>query len=285
MASTSPSPSEPRRSPTSPSRRPSRTSTHGSGPGPTRWSGWAWTSRRRARSSPAPARCRGMAGRLRAGPARPPGRDQRERRRRSRSPTGSCALTSTPRPAPSRWTAFPATAGWWTAATSATPTTTPRPGRTRSSTRPLGVTVRVDERGPVRARVRITSTYDWPDHVDGSSQARVGGHQVDVAHRRGGAGGRRHGAGGDHLRQPERRPSPTRPPARSPNRRDHSEAESAFTVVTRGLTAEGRPDEFGLPTAPANRFVSAGRLTVVHEGVCEYELIDIEEATWRTPWR
>jgi hypothetical protein len=47
-------------------------------------------------------------------------------------------------------------------------------------------------------------------------------------------------------------------------------------VVTRGLTAEGRPDEFGLPTAPSNRFVSAGRLTVVHEGVCEYELIDIE---------
>ncbi len=45
---------------------------------------------------------------------------------------------------------------------------------------PLAVTVRVDERGPVRARVRITSTYDWPDHVDGSSQARVGGHQVDV---------------------------------------------------------------------------------------------------------
>ena len=46
--------------------------------------------------------------------------------------------------------------------------------------------------------------------------------------------------------------------------------------MTRGLTAEGRPDEFGLPTAPANRFVRAGRLTVVHEGVCEYELIDVE---------
>ena len=39
---------------------------------------------------------------------------------------------------------------------------------------PLAVTVRVDERGPVRARVRITRTYDWPDHVDGTSQARVG---------------------------------------------------------------------------------------------------------------
>jgi alpha-mannosidase len=50
-------------------------------------------------------------------------------------------------------------------------------------------------------------------------------------------------------------------------------------VVERGLTAEGRTDEFGLPTAPARRFVSAGGLTVVHEGVCEYELIDIAQTT------
>jgi hypothetical protein len=54
-----------------------------------------------------------------------------------------------------------------------------------------------------------------------------------------------------------------------------SEAECAFAVVERGLTAEGRPQEFGLPTAPARRFVSAGNLTVVHDGVCEYELVDI----------
>ena len=54
-----------------------------------------------------------------------------------------------------------------------------------------------------------------------------------------------------------------------------SQAESAFAVVERGLTAEGRADEFGLPTAPSDRFVSAGGLTVVHDGVCEYELIDI----------
>jgi hypothetical protein len=140
---------------------------------------------------------------------------------------------------------------------------------------PLSVAVRVDERGPVRARVRITSTYDWPSFVDGNSQKRVGSHHVDV-----------HtdlelladdatvrvvtsfvNPSGDHrLRVHLPLPEPAQ----------HSEAESAFAVVTRGLTAEGRPDEFGLPTAPANRFVSAGRLRVVHEGVCEYELIDIE---------
>jgi mannosylglycerate hydrolase len=141
---------------------------------------------------------------------------------------------------------------------------------------PLAVLVRLDERGPVRARVRITSTYDWPDHVDGSSQARVGGHHVDVGTE---LEVRADDAtvrvvttfvnpSGDHrLRVHLPLPRPAH----------YSEAESAFTVVRRGLTAEGRPDEFGLPTAPANRFVTAGRLTVVHEGVCEYELIDIED--------
>ena len=45
---------------------------------------------------------------------------------------------------------------------------------------PESVTVRVDERGPVRARVHSTATYAWPDHIDGSSQARVGEHRVEV---------------------------------------------------------------------------------------------------------
>ena len=140
---------------------------------------------------------------------------------------------------------------------------------------PESVTVHVDEHGPVRARARITATYVWPDHVDGSSQARVGEHHVavdtDVEVRADDAVVRVTTSfvnpSGDHrLRVHLPLPEPAH----------HSHAESAFTVVTRGLTAEGRPDEFGLPTAPANRFVTAGRLTVAHEGVCEYELIDIE---------
>jgi hypothetical protein len=141
--------------------------------------------------------------------------------------------------------------------------------------RPVAVALSVIERGPVRARARITATYEWPDHVDASSQARVGGQRVEVDtdldlraddpvvrvttsfvnpsrdHRL-----------RVHLPLPEAAP--------------HSLAESAFAVVTRGLTAEGRADEFGLPTAPATRFVTAGRLTAAHEGVCEYELIDVE---------
>ena len=121
---------------------------------------------------------------------------------------------------------------------------------------PESVTVRVDERGPVRARVRITATYAWPDHVDGSSQARVGRASGRGRHRRRAAGGRRRWCGsrttfvnpsGDHrLRVHLPLPEPAR----------ESQAESAFAVVTRGLTAEGRPDELGLPTAPSQRFVT-----------------------------
>ncbi len=150
---------------------------------------------------------------------------------------------------------------------------------------PVSVEVRVDERGPVRARARITATYVWPDHVDGSSQARVGEHRVDIGTdvelRADDSVVRLTTSfvnpSGDHrLRVHLPLPEPA----------TRSRAESAFTVVERGLTAEGRPDEFGLPTAPAQRFVTAGRLTVAHEGVCEYELIDVQgdgdEAAART---
>jgi hypothetical protein len=142
---------------------------------------------------------------------------------------------------------------------------------------PVSVSVRVMERGPVRAIAGITATYVWPDHVDGSSQARVGDHRVEVETLL-------------EIRADEpvvRVTTSFVNPSRDHRLRVHlplpepaqtSRAESAFTVVERGLTAEGRSDEFGLPTAPAHRFVSAGGLTVVHDGVCEYELVDIAPA-------
>jgi hypothetical protein len=63
-------------------------------------------------------------------------------------------------------------------------------------------------------------------------------------------------------------------PLRTPS--STSRAECAFTVVERGLVAEGRAEEFGTPTFPSRRFVTSGGLTVVHEGLLEYELVDIE---------
>jgi mannosylglycerate hydrolase len=139
---------------------------------------------------------------------------------------------------------------------------------------PVEVAVRIMERGPVRASIAVTATYVWPDHVDGSSQRRVGEHRVDIETQL-------------EMRADESVVRVTTSfvnPSRDHRLRIHlplpaaaesSRAESAFAVVERGLTAEGRPDEYGLPTAPARRFVSAGGLSVVHDGVCEYELIDI----------
>ncbi len=146
---------------------------------------------------------------------------------------------------------------------------------------PSSVTVLLDEQGPVRARARISADYVWPDHVDGGSQARVGEHTVTVTT-------------DVEVRADERvvrvttsfvNPSGDhrlRVLLPLPEATDHSEAESAYTVVTRGLTAEGRADEFGLPTAPAHRFVSAGRLSVAHHGVTEYELIDVADGAAHT---
>ncbi len=139
---------------------------------------------------------------------------------------------------------------------------------------PSAVAVRLAEQGPVRAQVVITARYLWPDHVDASSQTRVG-EQLAVVET-----SLELRADEPAVRVTTSFVNPSRDhrlrvhlPLPEPARTSH--AECAFAVVERGLTAEGRPEEFGLPTAPARRFVSAGNLTVIHDGVCEYELIDI----------
>src|SRR5207248_304467 len=56
-----------------------------------------------------------------------------------------------------------------------------------------------------------------------------------------------------------------------------SDAECAFAVVRRGLTAEGGPHEHGLPTFPSRRFVDASDgasgLALLHDGLLEYEVV------------
>ena len=143
---------------------------------------------------------------------------------------------------------------------------------------PVSVEVAVVERGPVRATAVIRSTYQWPDHVEGASQRRVGVHDVDVT-----TTVRLHADDRTvHVRTEFVNPArdhrlrvhlPTGEPAAV------SVAECAFGTVRRGLEAEGRPDEFGLPTFPSRRFVQAGRLTVVHVGLHEYELTGIQDGT------
>jgi hypothetical protein len=137
--------------------------------------------------------------------------------------------------------------------------------------RPREVRIDVEEAGPVRARLRITRTFAWPERVrDG---ARVGERLVEVVttlELRAGEELVRVTTTLDNACRDHR----LRSWFPLPERADRSRAECAFAVVERGLTAEGGPHETGIPTFPSRRFVSAGGLTLVHEGLLEYELVD-----------
>jgi alpha-mannosidase len=146
--------------------------------------------------------------------------------------------------------------------------------------RPDTVSVEVTERGPVRARAVITTTYSWPAHAIGNeiscsarSDARASATvRTTLEVRAGEPYVRVHqdidNASRDHrLRAHFPLPAPV----------SGSDAECAFSVVHRGLTAEGAV-EFGLPTFPSRRFVDAsdGRagLAILHDGLLEYEVVD-----------
>ncbi len=141
---------------------------------------------------------------------------------------------------------------------------------------PVRVSCVITESGPLRGRAVITATYEWPEYVNELTQAREGSTTVDITTT-------------VELRADEhivRVATTFVNPARDHRLRVHlplphpattSQAECAFTVVERGLDAEGRPEEFGLPTFPSRRFVQAGGLTVVHEGLHEYELVAIAD--------
>jgi len=141
---------------------------------------------------------------------------------------------------------------------------------------PTSVVVTAGDTGPVRATIDVEATYAWPEYIDGGTHARVGSKEVLVTTTL-------------ELRADEptvRVRTRFTNPSRDHRLRAHlplpapaatSRAECAFTVVERGLTAEGRPGEFGLPTFPSRRFVQAGGLTVIHEGLLEYELVDVAE--------
>ena len=150
------------------------------------------------------------------------------------------------------------------------------PANDRVVDAPDSVTVSIGDRGPVRGTAVVRSTYLWPERVDGDQRARVGSRTVEVTTTL-------------ELRADEsvvRVHTTFDNPSRDHRLRVHfplpepaatSRAECAFTVVERGLTAEGRDEEFGTPTFPSRRFVSAGGLTVIHEGLLEYELVDVVE--------
>jgi mannosylglycerate hydrolase len=137
---------------------------------------------------------------------------------------------------------------------------------------PDAVEVRIIEAGPLRARVEIVRSFRWPERAffneRGGEKPVETTTMLEVR------------AGSDLVSITTEFDNPSRDhrvrawfPLPEPART--STAECAFAVVERGLEAEGGPTELGLPTYPSRRFVCAGGLTVVHEGLLEYELVDI----------
>jgi mannosylglycerate hydrolase len=146
--------------------------------------------------------------------------------------------------------------------------------------RPDAVKVTALEAGPVRARVRIDAAYRWPTHAvgderscsrraDDTAPVTV---QTTLELRTGERFLRVHTELTNPCRDHRLRAHfPLPAPATA------SQAECAFAVVERGLTAEGGPNEHGLPTFVSRRFVDASDgsagLGVVHDGLLEYELL------------
>ncbi len=137
--------------------------------------------------------------------------------------------------------------------------------------RPENVAVEVLESGPLRAALEVTRRFIWPEQI--VEDRRCGARPVEVVTRL-------------EVHAGERLVRVTT--TLDNTCRDHrlrswfplpeavigSTAECAFAVVERGTEAEGGPHEMGLATFPSRRFVSAGGLTLVHEGLLEYESVD-----------
>jgi mannosylglycerate hydrolase len=140
---------------------------------------------------------------------------------------------------------------------------------------PESVHVEVAEAGPVRGRLVVTATYRWPHGLAPSTQARAGERQVEVRttlELRAGERALRVTTELDNIVRDHR----LRVHLPLPSRAATSVAETAFGAVERGTAAEGGPTERPLPTFPSRRFVSAGGVTVVHDGLQEYELVDVD---------
>jgi mannosylglycerate hydrolase len=155
------------------------------------------------------------------------------------------------------------------------------PAADRTIDRPDATRITTLESGPLRARVRIDADYTWPAHAIGDLRScrarseetvavtvsttlelRAGEPFLRVAHEL-------DNRARDHrLRAHFPLPAPVA----------GSDAECAFTVVHRGLTAEGGAHEDGLPTFPSRRFVDASDgaagLALAHDGLLEYEIVD-----------
>ncbi|MEY2419310.1 MAG: 2-O-(6-phospho-alpha-D-mannosyl)-D-glycerate hydrolase [Actinomycetota bacterium] len=137
---------------------------------------------------------------------------------------------------------------------------------------PTAVAVKTLESGPLRARLEVIRTYEWPDRIDDTKRARVGSRSVDIRTVYELQAGERMVRVLTTFENPSR-DHRLRTMLPLPNVATGSRADCAFAVPERGLRSEGGAHEKELPTHPAKRFVQAGGLTAIVDGVTEYEVI------------
>lgn len=140
---------------------------------------------------------------------------------------------------------------------------------------PVRIGVELLESGPLRARLRVTRVYEWPEALADGDRDRRAGRTVPtpvdmLVEVRAGEPFVRISTSflnrsADHrLRLHVPLPLPV----------TTSASAGQFAVTERGLTAEGGWGEYPLPTFPASTFVSAGPATVLLDHSAEYELVD-----------
>ena len=134
--------------------------------------------------------------------------------------------------------------------------------------------VDTDLAGPVRGRLRIRRTYDWPRGVLADGSARTPETvPTDVrteVELRAGEPFARIAVSFDNRSDDHR----VRFHAPLPRQAATSHAEGQFAVVERGTAGEGGYHEVPLATYPAHGWVDAGGLAVLLDHIGEYELTD-----------
>jgi alpha-mannosidase len=140
--------------------------------------------------------------------------------------------------------------------------------------RPTHSEARMDLTGPVRGRLRITRTYEWPRGATAECAARTAEVEtvevVTEAELRAGEPFARIAIAFENRSDDHR----VRFHAPLPRRAAHSHAEGQFAVVERGLSGEGGYEEEPLATFPAHGWVDAGGLAILLDHLSEYELTD-----------
>ena len=145
------------------------------------------------------------------------------------------------------------------------------PGEDLVVERPDSVACSLVEDGPLRGRLRVVRELTLPERVElGRRVGRVRVPVTTLLELRAGERLVRVTTSFDNPARDHRLRAlfPLAEPASG------SEAECAFGVAARPLVAEGGEGEVGIPTFPSRRWVRAGGVTLTHEGLCEYEVVD-----------